>query len=159
MRRGRRMKKELQGDMVFDTSIFIEIIAGTYLGRKLMEILLDGKVNALTTESNIAELSYIACRKVGWERGKENVQKITSSGYIEVLKIGSLLDRAAKMKCDRSISLVDCFTITAGEVLGVDVLFAKREDELERELARKPFEVRLIFAEDLLAGRDKSESD
>lgn len=153
MRRGRRMKKELQGDIVFDTGIFIEIIAGTYLGRKLMEILLDGEVNPLTTELNIAELSYIACRKVGWRRGKEVVQKIISSGYIEVLKIGGLLDRAAKMKCERSISLVDCFTIAAGEVLGVDVLFAKREEELGRELARKPFEVRLIFADDLFSGK------
>ncbi len=95
------------------------------------------------------ELSYIACRKVGWKRGKEVVQKIISSGYIEVLKIGGLLDRAAKMKCERSISLVDCFTIATGEVLGVDVLFTKREKELEMKLARKPFEVKLMFAEDL----------
>ncbi len=143
------MRRELRGDTVFNTGIFVEILAGTYLGRRLMETMLEEKVNALTTELNIAELSYLACRKAGWEKGRRIVQRIISSGYVRVLKIDSITDRAIKVKCKRSISFVDCFTIAAGEVLGADVIFARREEEMERELARKPFKVRLIFAEDL----------
>ena len=42
------------------------------------------------------------------------------------------------MKYDRSLSLVDCFTIPTGEVLEIEILLARREKELER-LNRKPF--------------------
>lgn len=118
-------------------------------GRSLLEGLLSERVKAITTELNVAELSYIICRRIGWEKSWGIVSKLLSSGYVEVLRIGEFAERAAKMKCERSLSLVDCFTISAGEALGVSVMFARRERELERELARKPFDVEILFAEDL----------
>ncbi len=135
--------------MIFDTGVFVEILAGSELGRKLMEDLLSGRVKAITTDLNIMELNYVVCRKIGWERSREIVGRLLSSGYIEVLKASDLADRAAKMKCERSLSLVDCVTISAGESLGVSVIFAKHEKELERELNRRPFDVEVLFAEDL----------
>ncbi len=143
------MKKRVQGDMVFDTGVFVEILAGTDLGRNLMEGLISERLRAITTDLNIAELNYVICRKVGWERSYEIVSKLLSSGYVEVRRAGDFAERAARMKCERSLSLVDCFTISAGESLGISVLFARREGELERELARKPFGVEILFAEDL----------
>jgi len=66
-----------------------------------------------------------------------------------MLERDDFAEGAAKMKCERSLPLADCFTILAGEMLGISVMFARREGELERELDRKPFEVRILFAEDL----------
>jgi len=135
--------------MVFDTGVFVEILAGSELGRGLMKELLSGKVRAVTTDLNLTELNYIICRKVGWERSREILDKLLLSGYVEVMRAGDFAERAARMKCERSLSLVDCFTISAGEALGVRVLFARREKELERELGRRPFEVEILFVEDL----------
>lgn len=51
----------------------------------------------------------------------------------------------------RELSLADCFTISTGEELGMDTVFAKHE-ELDRELSEEPFKTRILFSEDNLRG-------
>lgn len=108
--------------MVFDTSIFVEMASGSKLGDLAYEILTKEELYAVTTELNIAELKYILCRKVGWRSSLEKVNKLLQSGYVEVLPVNLFEDHAALLKCDRAIYLVDCFTISTGEVLGIRTL-------------------------------------
>lgn len=134
--------------MVLDTGVLIELVAGTKLGRKIASFLKEGSIRALTTELNIAELRYIICRKAGWGRSEEIVDNLLRSGYIKAIWSDEISKRAAALKCKRALSLVDCFTIAAGEVLGAKVMFARREKELEAELQREKFDATIIFAED-----------
>lgn len=142
------MKPELKGDMVFDTGIFIEFLAGSKTGALTRELLKSGSVKALTTELNIAELKYILCRKIGWPKSSETVEKLVKSGHFRIFPISELIEYASKIKCQRALSLADCFTIALGEKLNVNVAFAKHERELDEETRKKPFKVKLIFLED-----------
>jgi predicted nucleic acid-binding protein len=134
--------------MVFDTSVFVEMASGSKLGGMAYDILVKEGLYAITTELNIAELKYILCRRVSWRSSLEKVNKLLQSGYVEVLPVSLFEDHAALLKCNRAISIIDCFTISAGEVLGVRTLFAKHEEELDRELRKKPFGTEILFLED-----------
>lgn len=144
------MRSGLEGDTVLDTGVLVELVAGTKLGRKIAALLKDELARFFTTELNIAELRYVICRKAGWEKSREIVDSLLRSGYIKAIWSDEISKRAAALKCKRALSLPDCFTIAAGEVLGAKVMFARREKELEAELQKEPFNATLIFAEDLL---------
>ena len=145
------MKKELRGDIVFDTSILIEMIAGTKLGRKIASLLKGEMVRAFTTELNLVELRYIICRKAGWKKASEIIDKLIRSRYVGIIDIKEISERAALLKCQRALSLVDCFTIAAGETMKMNVMFARRKKELESEVKRKPFKIAIIFATDVMS--------
>lgn len=136
--------------MVFDTGVFIEFLAGTRLGASIREPLKSGSIRASTTELNIAELRYILCRRVGRRSSSEIIGKLVRSGYFRVFPVSELVEYASEIKCERALSLVDCFTIALGEKLDVNVAFARHERELDEEANRRPFKAKLIFLEDLV---------
>ena len=139
--------------MVFDTSVLVELIAGTKLGSMVYEALKEDLVKPVTSELNIAELRYILCRKVGRAKSTEIVTDLLSSGYLQVLPISGLIEDASRLKCEGPLSLVDCFTIALGEKLKLAVAFARRERELLAALSLKPFKVQVFFLEELLEER------
>ncbi|RLE74564.1 MAG: PIN domain nuclease [Thermoprotei archaeon] len=143
------MMKEEQRSYIFDTSVLVEIMGGTRLGRVAYDLLLRGGVDAFISEIHVAELKYVICRKQGFEKSKTIVEKLLKSGYVHVLPISDFIDRAAKIKCERAISLVDAFTIALGEELGLTVVFAKLEKELKKEVEKKPFETTITTIEKL----------
>jgi len=145
------MKKGLRGDIIFDTSILIELTAGTELGRKIAALLKEETIRAYTTDLNIVELRYIICRKVGWMKSSEIVDKLIRSRYIKIIDIKEISEQAALLKCQRTLSLVDCFTIAAGEITKMNVVFARKEKELENELKRNPFKTSIIFATEAIS--------
>ncbi len=144
------MKRELRGDIVFDTSVFVEFFSGSRGGELVYRSLKEGEIFALTTELNVFELLYLLCRKVGREKSKDLIAKLKDSGCLEVFEVSRLVERAAAIKCERAISLVDCFTLALGEEIEVPVMFAVKERELMREIERKPFKIPVIFLEDLI---------
>ncbi len=143
------MKRGLRGDIIFDTSILIEIIAGTDTGKRIASLLKEEVIRAFTTELNIIELRYVLCRKAGWEKASEIVDNLIRSGYIKIISTREISERAALLKCQRALSLIDCFTIAAGETTKRKVMFARKEKELENELKRKQFQTTIIFAADI----------
>jgi len=112
------------------------------------ELLKSNSINASTTELNIAELRYILCRRVGWTKSSETVGKLMRSGYIRIFPVTELIEHASRIKCQRAISLADCFTLALAERLNVNVAFARHERELDEELGKKPFKVKTLFLED-----------
>ncbi len=144
------MSEELTGDMVFDTSVLLELIGGSRAGRRLSELLKADLLRPLTTEINVAELRYILCRKVGQEQSKDVVEKLISSGYLRILPINDIAEEASLLKCRRAISLVDCFTIALGGVSRSRVLFAKHEQDLDKEIRKTPFGTTILFLQDLI---------
>ncbi len=143
------MRRELEGNLLFDTGPLVEFIGGTQLGAYVKERLQKGDLRPTTGELNIAELRYLVCRKEGWRRSSEIIGALIDSAYLEVLAASTFLEAAARMKCQRAISITDCLTITMGESLAVPVVFARHEKEIDREISKEPFKSEIIFLTDL----------
>jgi len=90
--------KEGQRSFIFDTSVLVELMGGTRLGRAAYNLLLRGGVDAFISEIHVAELKYVICRKRGPEKSKAVVEKLLKSGYVHVLPISDFIDRAALTK-------------------------------------------------------------
>jgi hypothetical protein len=85
---------------------------------------------------------------MGKEEAKARVEKLLASGYLLVEDISGLIETAADYRCERAISLPDCFTLFLGRRGSLPVLFAGRERELASEMERKPFDLEILFLED-----------
>jgi predicted nucleic acid-binding protein len=144
------MKSELKGAYATDTSTLIELVYGTPIGERLLNAMLEETIEIITHELAIAELRYILCRNVGKEKAKARVEKLLASGYIVVEDISELIETAADYKCDRAISLPDCFTLSLGKERSLPVLFAWKEKELTTEMERKPFDLDILFLKDYI---------
>ena len=62
--------------------------------------------------------------------------------------VSVLIASAADIKCERALSLPDCFTLSLARRLSVPCLFAGRERELQAETERRAFEVEIAYLED-----------
>jgi len=142
------MNLGLRGRLALDTSALIELVFSTKSGLKLKEAMRDLSVEAFTTELHITELRYILCRRVGFEKSGERVGKLLASGYISVGEISSLIAEASKIKCERAISLADCFCLALAKVNFCIAVFAKRENELAEEMQKSPIDAEILFLDD-----------
>jgi hypothetical protein len=141
---------KLEGSLVFDASSLIELVFSTARGSKLMKLMIDEEIEVHATEVAIAELGYVLCRRVGKEEARNRIDKLLSSGYVAVESISPLIESASEYKCDRAISLPDCFSMSLAKRLSLPVLFAVREKELAKEIEKRPFDVEILFLEDLV---------
>jgi len=142
------MRRDLSGSLVLDASVLVEAVLGTSLGMRLKEALEKEQVLAYVTEIGVAELRYIVCRKLGYAESKSRVDKLLASGYVQVEDASFLIEAAARLKCERSASLADCFCLALGQYYRCGVLFARREAELIKENRKKAFDVEMLFLED-----------
>ncbi len=55
---------------------------------------------------------------------------------------------AGNYKCERAISLSDCFTLASSKNMGFPALF-KEEEEIRQEINKKAFDVEIFFLEDI----------
>lgn len=142
------MKEDLTGKLALDTSALIELVYSTPAGSRLREKLIQGFVEAFTTELNIAELRYVLCRKLGLKESSVRVDKLLASGYIAVEDFSALIAEASELKCQRAISLADCFCLALAQKTSSKAVFASREKDLVNEMKKKPFDVETFFLED-----------
>lgn len=142
------MKIDLSGRLALDTSALIELTFSTSMGLKLKEAMKSGLVEARTTELNITELRYILCRMLGLDESNDRADKLLASGYITVEDTSPLILDASKYKCERAISLADCFCLALAHKSFCSALFARREKDLVKEIQRKPFDTEILFLED-----------
>ncbi len=130
---------------VFDTGVLLELAVDAPESRETRDAIAEGKVSPVTGELNVAEMSYILCRRVGAAEATRSVGLLRAASQFRVLPPSDFLDRAASIKCTRRVSFVDCVTLAMGEVLGAPVMFARKEKELSREMSKSPFKVKLLF--------------
>ncbi|MFI5421072.1 MAG: PIN domain-containing protein [Nitrososphaerales archaeon] len=139
------MSSEPSGSIVFDTGVLVELAVDSTIANDTRNRILGGEIRPVTGELNVVELSYLLCRKAGRENANRSVTYLRKTGQFRILPSSSFLDLAARMKCERSISLVDCVTICIGESLEIPVLFANREREIQLEMRKRPFKTRFFF--------------
>ena len=142
-------KQELKGKLAVDASALIELIYCAEPGQKFKQALQSNSVEAWTTELAITELRYILCRKFGWQKSCERVNKLLASGYIKVEDTLPLINEASRTKCQRAISLPDCFTLALAQEINGNALFARKEQDLTDEMQKNQFAVNIVFLEDV----------
>lgn len=67
------------------------------------------------------------------------------SKVVDIIETGTLMGEAAKVKCERALSLPDCFTLALAKIFNCKALFVRREEEIEREIKRRSFDVEIEF--------------
>jgi predicted nucleic acid-binding protein len=141
--------KSLQGNLAVDTSAWIEYFLETEFGKRLDSYLSSPQpkkvfISLLT----LSETYYVLCRAGGEKLAEECLEALS---VIKDLVIDLSLDlavKAGRLKCKRAISLADCTCIALAEKYGCQALFARKEKEIEEEMKRKPFKVRVVFLEE-----------
>jgi predicted nucleic acid-binding protein len=118
------------------------------LGVLFKDVLKSGVVEAFVSEVAVAELMYVICRKHGWAVSKKRVDDMLKSGYFHVEDFSFLVEDAARLKCERALSLADCFCLALASRSKCRALFVRREGDLLREMRKKPFDVEIVFLED-----------
>lgn len=140
----------LRGKVVFDAGVIIELLLSTGRGRVVRKAIQDGEVIPYVTHVTLAEALYVLCRHIGWRLAYEKVRSLVESGYFIVEDVSSIVEFSAKYKCERRVSLADCFTLGLAKYVSAPALFTTRERELVEEIEREPFDVNIVFLEDLL---------
>jgi predicted nucleic acid-binding protein len=144
------MKKEPSGNIAFDTGTLIEIVSGSEYGAYAKKLLQEGLVKGFVNEMNLGELRYMVCRASGAQKSEDAIKDIRDCGYFTISRAEECLTQAAMIKCARAISFLDCFPISLGETLGIPVLFATRECELQKEIKRRQFETEFLFLDEIV---------
>lgn len=100
------------------------------------------------SRTTISETFYILCRREGEKYARTSIESVLMSGYLSVVSSDELDLVAGHYKCLRALSLADCYVLAVAKLEQIPAVFAKREDDLKKELEKDPFDVRLLFLED-----------
>lgn len=134
--------------VVFDGGTIIELLLSGE-DSELFKSILEGEVIPLTTTLAIIEAEYVLCRKIGKDTAFQKVDDLLDSKYFMVISIETFSREISTLKCLNPIAIPDCATIALAIKTDVPALFAKKERELDKQLEKKPFEIKVYFLEDL----------
>ncbi len=135
----------LSGTFSLDPSVLIELLSGTQAAKPLQEAVENNRVSTHSSYLALSEAEYILCREFGEETARQKLESLIQSRTIEIVEDSLLLHTAATVKCGRAIAIGDCYTIALAQKLNGTALFARPEEDLDREMRRKPFSVPLAF--------------
>jgi len=142
--------KGLRGNTAFDSSALLEYLMGTKAGELVKEYFetLRPEENANCSIIMVSEIFYILCRLRGAAFAENKIKDMLESRVLEVWNLPELAIETGIIKCERAISLADCSCIATGKLANAKVVFARKEEELAREMERKPFDVEIVFLEE-----------
>ncbi len=141
--------KSLRGSLAVDTSVWIEYFLGTKIGEKFKDYLSHPEPKVVYVSLlTLSETFYVLCRAGGEKLAKECLQTLKETKNLIIDSSLNLAEKAGSLKCERAISLADCYSISLAEKHECQALFAKKEKELETENKRKSFKAKLVFLEE-----------
>lgn len=135
-------------------SIDSGVILAYYLGEKIgalarSEIFESGEKTIYHNRLCVAELFYVLCRRRGIKAATDYTHAFLDAGH-SVLSDSDETDIAAgAYKCERAVSLADCYVIATAKSHSASAVFARHEKDLDAEIKRKRFDVDVLFLEDL----------
>ncbi len=135
-------------EVACDGGVLIEILEGGPQSLLVQEILA-GRVEPLATILALTEAQYILCRKIGPVKANRKLQDLVDSNYYEIWQLNSLRNDASVLKCQRALSLPDCFIIALAMKNSIPAIFATREKVLDRELHKQPFPISVYFLDEV----------
>ncbi len=142
--------KNLSNKLSLDSSVFLSYYLGEELGDKAKFLLFQESTREFYISLNgLNEIFYILCRKLDFNTAKTKIETLLNANIVQVAVSRDLIPFTGKYKCERAISLSDSFVIGLAKYTGGAALFAKKEGEIKRELTRKPFDVPILFLEEI----------
>lgn len=135
--------------MAFDTSVLLEQLLSSERGTIIKNSIIRGEVIPYITEVTLTETLYILCRHIGWNKAREKVKLLADSGFFIIEELEHVREKAAQYKCKRRISLADCFTLGLAKYISAPALFAFKEKEIIEEDVKEPFDIEIIFLEEI----------
>ena len=133
-----------------DSSVLIAYLLGEETGEIAKTRIFQLGRTLFFNRLGLAEVFYTLCRKKGFNSAKESVTTFIQTHYCTFEDSSDLAIEAASYKCERSVSLADCYVIALAKLRGSTAVFARRERELVAEMDRKEFDVPILFLEDLV---------
>ena len=137
----------LEGALTLDSSVLVEMLGGSETGTKVSGMLEQGRFSAHTSYVNLAEAGYVLCRRIGHERAISAVRALAASSMLAIEERADIHLVVARLKCERAISLADCYTLAVSEMTETRPVFANREKDLDLEMSRKAFRFQPLFLE------------
>jgi predicted nucleic acid-binding protein len=145
----------LSGPPELPTRLSIDsgVILAYYLGEELGSVV---KSRLFSSESRViyynrlcvAELFYVLCRRRGRAIAIDYTKTFVEAGYSSLVSLDELDLEAGAYKCERLISLADCYVLAVAKLMRAAALFARREEEIVKEMKAKPLGVEVLFLED-----------
>ena len=134
-----------------DSGVVLAFLLGEELGEIVRsEVLSRNGRRVYFNRLAVSELFCILCRRRGERSAHEATEALLKSGRLSLVSSDQLDIQAGTYKCARGISLADCYVLAAAKVLNCAAAFARREEDLKREMTKAPFDVEIIFLEDLM---------
>lgn len=129
-----------------DTGVLTEYFGGTPLGHKFRKFLERDETEFFLSPNVLTELYYIGCRQKGRNYAEDIFKTIMNSGFNVVATPEYALE-AGRYKCERALSIADCYVLAVAKLMDAIALF-KKEKELLREIEKRPIDVGIIFIEE-----------
>lgn len=139
-------KKDLQFKFVVDTAPLIDYLCDVGVADMLQKEVIDNEnvSHVIISPITLTEIFYVLCRQKGETFAKEKVKILNDAVKIEMeFRIRGL---AGKYKCERNISLADCYVLATAKINSATAIF-KKEKELTIEMEKKEFDIPLRFFE------------
>ncbi len=140
----------LEGRLSIDAGVPIAYLLGEETGDFARTQIFQPSRILYFNRLGLAEVFYILCRRKGMNFAKENVTTFLQTNYCIFEDSHELAIEAASYKCERALSLPDCYVIALAKLTGSTAVFARKEREIVAETARKKFDVPILFLEDLV---------
>jgi predicted nucleic acid-binding protein len=128
-----------------DGGVLIALAVDDPAASKLKEEILRDEALAFCSELAVVEMEYVLCRRLGWSVAEEKGRYLLRSQVMNIVETGVLMSEAAKLKCERALSLPDCFTLALAKIFDCKAYFLKREEEMEKEIKRRSFDTGVEF--------------
>jgi len=134
-----------------DSGVILAYFLGETLGELVKSQILTAKDRRiLCNRLCLSELYYVLCRREGVEFARNATNTFLKGQFASVVASDELDLAAGRFKCERAISLADCYVLGLAKLENATALFGRKESELEKEMKKKAFEVPVHFLEDYL---------
>lgn len=136
---------DLAPRLSLDSSVLLAYLLGEKLGVRARTVLEDENRRIFLPHTALSEAYYVLCRKRGPKYADGVVSVFLDADYGEMLASTEIDMVAGKYKCERAISLADCYVLAAAKLKHATALFAKAESDLLEEMKRRTFDVEIDF--------------
>jgi predicted nucleic acid-binding protein len=145
----KRKQQSLPSKLSIDSGVVLAYFLGEELGETVKSrIFPPNDTSLFCSRTVVSELFYILCRRRGDSFATEAVESFLRTNYVSILSSDDIDIEAGRYKCSRTISLADCYVLAVAKVQNASAVFAKKEDDISREVRRQPFDVKMFFLED-----------
>ncbi len=145
----KRKPQDIPARLSVDSSVILVDLLGESQGALARTVLEDRLKKLYFPHTAIAEAYYILCRRRGHEYAEHAVFTFLEGMFTEVVSSEELDQAAGRYKCERSISLADCYVLAAAKLRNASALFAEPETDLAREIKSRNFDVDILFLTEL----------